>query len=186
MTYTNVLERIPPTKIGNVEVLHDEPDKWTRMMAGMRGMGLYREKYVRLLVNGSIMMTDAEFERMTNVQVMQEAHGHCLIGGLGIGLILDPLIERCDSVTVIEINSDVIAAVGPYYPKARIIHADVNTWKPDQKFDTIYFDIWPHFNGDTSADAAKLQRRYRKFLNDGGWMRSWCMIAMRASGRRYR
>jgi len=184
--YTDVIERVKPGKVGTAELVHDEPSKIERMMGALHGMPLHREKYARLLVNGSIMMTDAEFERATNADFVREACGHVLIAGLGIGLILDPIMEQSESVTVIEKNKDVIDLVGPYFPQVKVIHADIYEWNPpkDARYDTIYFDIWGHFNADTSKDAAKLSRKFKKYLVEDGWMKSWCVIANRARGRR--
>lgn len=186
MQYTDVIERIPPAIIGSAQICHDEPSKIERMRAAMHGMPLDRQKYARLLINGSVMMTDAEFERRTNAEFMREAHGDVLIAGLGLGLILDPVVKRCDSVTVVEINPDVIALVAPQFQNVSVIHGDILKWSPakEAKYDTIYFDIWPYFNEDTNRQAGSLHRRFRKYLNDGGWMKSWCTIATRCSPRR--
>ena len=129
------------------------------------------------------MMTDDEFERSTNRQVLREARGDVLIGGLGIGLILDPIIAKADSVTVIEINPDVIKLVGPVFPSVKIVEADCYSWKPENTYDVIYFDIWSYFNSDTSRLASGLHRRYRKYLRPGGWIASWCVIANRTHGK---
>lgn len=184
--YTNVIERVPAGISGDVAIIHDTPDQFTRLRAAIHGMPLDREKYVRLIVDGDVMMTDAEFERRTNRTILREARGHCLVAGLGIGLILDPLISACESVTVVEINADVIALVAPYFPTVTVHHTSIFDWKPttDSKYDAIYFDIWPHFNSDTNAEAASLHRKFRRYLAPGGFMESWTRIACKSVGRR--
>lgn len=188
MTYTEVLQRIPEGKLGRAEVIHDTPTQGDRLAGLFSGQPLNREKYCRLKIDGRTYMTDAEFERRTNAEFMREAHGDVLIAGLGIGLILDPLFDRCDSVTVVENNTDVIALVGPCYPKATIIQADIMQWKPPDgsAWDTIYFDIWPSFGEDQVAEGRKLERRFRKYLKEDGYMQSWSRIAHKSIPRRYR
>lgn len=186
MEYTNVIARIPTGEIGRAQLIHDTPSELTRMRAAWDGQPLYRDKYARLILNGEVMMTDAEFERRTNRAVLDKARGDVLIAGLGIGLILDPIIAKADSVTVVENSADVIALVGPYFPSCKIVEADILTWKPrrNQAFDVIYFDIWPDICEDDRTEAAKLHRRFSKHLKAGGYMESWCRIALRASHRR--
>ncbi len=157
------------------------------MMGRMRGMPLYRDKYARLLVNGSVMMTDAEFERRTNHELLLRASGRCLIAGLGMGFVLDPLFRTCSSIVVIEKHADVIKLIAPHFPSdMTVIHADIHEWLPAKgvKFDTIYFDIWPNVCGDDVDQAKILHRKFRKHLAPGGYMQSWCKLAWKAAGRR--
>lgn len=130
-------------------------------------------------------MTDAEFERKTNSDFMSKAQGDVLIAGLGIGLILDPLFEHCSSVTVIEKNADVIALVAKHYQKATVIHADIFDWTPPAgtKYQTIYFDIWPDFGEDQIDEGKTLEKKFRKYLNKGGYMQSWSRIAYKSYRR---
>jgi spermidine synthase len=186
--YSNVVDLLKPGKHQSAEISIDTPDDFTRIMATIKGMPLRRDKYCRLLVNGDIMMTDADFERITNIGFVTNAKGNCLIAGLGIGLILAPALASCTGITVVEKNTDVIEMVAKAYPdpKLTVVHADIRDWLPakDTKYDTIYFDIWPHFNSDTNADATKLERKFKKYLVSGGWMKSWTKIACSAMGRR--
>lgn len=50
-------------------------------------------KYVRLHVNGQLMMSDTPMERITNSGFLHAASGRILIAGLGIGLIIRPIIR---------------------------------------------------------------------------------------------
>lgn len=176
-TYTDVIARVPPAAKGVARIVHDRPSEMARLRGAMRGQLLGRDQYARLLIRERVVMTDAEFERRTNADVVLHAKGDALVAGLGIGLILDPLLERCASVTVIEKEQDVIDLVGPSFPKAKIICADIFELKPEGKFDLIYFDIWPDICDDDLEEAKLLQRRFRKCLRKGGWMRSWTTFA---------
>lgn len=184
--YTDVISRVPPAQFGAASINHDTPSPFERLRGAMSGQPLGRESYCRLLIDGKCYMTDAEFERRTNREFMTKAHGDVLIAGLGIGLILDPLFDRCTSVTVIEKSSDVIGLVARHYPKATIIHADIFDWKPPigSMWDTIYFDIWPTINADeVKAESRKLERKFKKYLRDDGYMQSWNRIALEAIPR---
>lgn len=125
-------------------------------------------------------MTDAEFECWTNTEFLRKATGDVLIAGLGIGFIVVPLLKQrsVKSITVLEVNPDVIQLVGPEVEskKVKIIQADARAWKPGKNsFDVIYFDIWPDVpNEDHQPDISALKRRYKGGLRDGGWMAAWC------------
>lgn len=185
-TFSDVHKLFTPAKKGTAEIRIDEPSQLVRMRAAMDGQPLTAAKFVRLLVNGSVMMTDADFEKRTNVGPISSAHGDALVAGLGIGLILAGLVARCRSVTVIENNADVIALVAKRFKKVRVIHADIFEWQPPKQaqFDFIYFDIWPEINPDELKQARALHRKFRKHLKPGGYMESWNRLALRALGRR--
>ena len=75
--------------------------------------------------------------------------------------------ESVKSITVIEKNPDVIAAVKDQLPlndKVRIIEGDVYTYVPDRKYDCVYMDIWGDISEDTYTDMVKLKRKYGHFL----------------------
>ncbi len=182
--YTDVIATVPPGVLGEAQVLHDEPSPIERMRSAWKGMSLSRDKYARLIVGRTLMMTDAEFERRSNRFLFTHAKGDCLVAGLGLGLILHPLLAQCNSVTVVEKSADVIGLVGPRYPQCTLIRADILEWLPARKYDTIYFDIWPDVCGDDLAEATKLHRRFRKYLNADGWIGSWTREANRLFGRR--
>jgi len=179
MEYSRVLE-IAPRKFGCAEIKHDTPTSFDRLRGKLHGQPLERDTYCRLLINGSVVMTDAEFERSTNMLPVIRAKGDALIAGLGIGLILEPFLKQCTSVTVIEKEPDVIELVGKNFYESTIIHADIFEWLPARKaklFDTIYFDIWPNICMDDLREARTLHKKFRPYLRKGGYMESWCRIA---------
>lgn len=181
MSYTDVIATVPPAERGRAKIVHDTPSEMDRLRGALHGQPLTREKYCRLFIGDSVMMTDAEFERRTNITPTIEARGNALIAGLGIGLILKPFIEKCLTVTVIEKEEDVIALVAPHFPTVKVIHADIFEWMPDKgaKFDTIYFDIWAGVCLDDLEDDKKLRARFRKYRSKGAYMESWTRIANR-------
>lgn len=172
--------RIPEGEHGTARVVHDTPDEFTRLRARWSGMPLYADKYTRLLIGNTLWMTDAEFECRSNFGFVLNARGDVLIAGLGLGLILQPLIDspKVDSITVIERSPDVITLISPHYPSSKlaIVEADVHLWTPPKKaFDVIYFDIWPDVpNSDNREEITTLKKRYRAGLKKGGRSFAWC------------
>lgn len=171
---------IPASEHGTAKVVHDSPDDLTRMFARFDGQPLNAETYTRLFINGTLWMTDAEFECWTNQRVVDWAEGDVLIAGLGIGLVLRPMLgsAKVNSVTVIERSADVIALIGPYcqHPKLTIIEADAHTWEPPKKsYNLIYFDIWADVpNEDNKEEIKMLKKRYRPALKRCGKTLAWC------------
>jgi spermidine synthase len=136
-------------------------------------------EYCQLIIDGELMMSDTQLEHDTNQTVVLKASGDVLIAGLGIGLILVPILAKAsvNSVTVVELHQDVIDLVAPNFTDDRlqIICEDIYSWKPDKgtKFQTIYFDIWPNICWSNRNQMMKLERRFRSNLDKGGWMNSW-------------
>ena len=97
-----------------------------------------------------VIMSDADFE----LEDMQEfldskPDGHVLVAGLGLGIVIDLLLENDVSlISVIEIDSEVIEKTGPKYegnPRVEIIHDDakvfnISSLKTPPNY--IYLDIW--------------------------------------------
>jgi spermidine synthase len=128
-------------------------------------------------------MSDTLMEKSSNVGVINNASGHVLIAGLGIGLILPAILAKKEvlSVTVIEKYKEVIDLVEPHLhslpggEKLHVIESDIFTWKPakGKKFDTIYFDIWPNVCTDNLREMATLHRKYARCKTSDGWINSW-------------
>lgn len=121
------------------------------------------------------MMSDTPMERNTNQNFLNNANGDVLIFGLGIGLIVFPLLqdENIKSITVIELYQDLIDLVEPII-KQHDIHNKVTikqgnlyetTLTKDEVFDCIYFDIWIDIDTDHYEEQKALCRKFRKNLN---------------------
>ena len=138
-------------------------------------------RYARLKVNGEVMMTDSPMEKRTNLEVIERSRGRVLIAGLGLGMILRPILRKPEvtHVTVLERYQDVVDLVLPSLAgdrKLEVIVADVFAWKPNPdtpKYSTIYFDIWPNSTIRHLPEMEYLYKRYRPLLARGGWMDSW-------------
>lgn len=155
--------------------------------------------FCRLKYGSQVLMSDCGGERFSNREVVQRAHGDVLIAGLGIGMVICPIVkkESVNHVTVIEISPDVINLVeshireylGEDSRKLTIINADIFDFKPTQKYDVIYFDIWGDYSGDEYPETKKLHRRFSRYLNRGdgnhfmdSWMR-WDIKRLYFEGR---
>ena len=138
--------------------------------------------YVKLSVDGVLMMSDTPMERRTNREFIEKAKGNVMIAGLGIGLILENLKPKIKSgevksIVVYEKFQDVIDLVYPIYSDMplEVRHEDILTYKPPkgEEYDTIYFDIWPDISTDNLPEMALLHQRWKNRKRKDGWMNSW-------------
>lgn len=185
VTFPKMAEKLPAGALGIARVEHftvsEEDSKFTSIRAVLnRDEFVPAGTYARLYVGRTLMMSDTAMEQVSNLAVVRHAHGHVFIAGLGLGMILHPILEKPEvtKVTVVEKYGDVIKLVSPTLPhqeKLETIEADVLTWKPAKgtKYDTIYFDIWPNITGDNLEDMTLLHRRFAHFKAPGAWMNSW-------------
>lgn len=147
-------------------------------------------KHVRLVVCGEIMMSDTEMEKASNREFVRKAKGDVLIAGLGIGLIIKPIVDKPEvtSIIVVEKYPDVIKLVSPHvqHPKLSIANADIFELKTKQQFDTIYFDIWPTITTDNLPEMATLNRKFARNLRPGGWRGAWMQRELRRQKAEYK
>jgi hypothetical protein len=155
-------------------------------------------RYTVLYVHGCLMMSDTAFEKLTNLDFVEQATGDVLIAGLGLGMVLLPVLAKPDvtSVTVVELHQDVVDLVAPPIRRAagadagklKIIVSDIMSYKPrGAKWDVVYFDIWPSICPDNLADMSTLHRRFARRARV--WIDSWCkdkLVARRQRRRRNR
>lgn len=131
-----------------------------------------------------VMMSDYPDERITNQKFIENAHGDILIFGLGIGLIVFPLLNESDvrSITIVEKDSELPNLVGPVIKtidsmgKVTILNGDAFEYadKLDKKYDTIYFDIWARITDESFEEMEELHKLYRPLLkNEDGYIDSW-------------
>lgn len=158
-------------------------------------MRVNKGEYVKLIVDGQLMMSDTDMEKRTNTEFVKNAKGRVMIAGLGIGLILENLRDKCEkgivtSIVVYEKYQDVIDLVGDRYKDLplEIRCEDILEYKPKkgEMYDTIYFDIWPTISTDNLVDMAKLHQRWKCRKPKDGWMNSWMRDHLRAVRERER
>lgn len=151
--------------------------------------GIPKGEYIRLIDKtksfDGCVMSDTPMEHRTNYDILKRANGDVLIGGLGIGMILIPLMnkEEVKSITIVEKYQDIIDMVGSQLPlndKVKIIQGDIfeNNFPRGTKFDTIYFDIWNYINSDVYEEMKDLKKKYKRCLkskkeNPNAWISCW-------------
>lgn len=136
-------------------------------------MGIPTGDYIKLIVNGELMMSNTPMEKRTSWDFVTTAEGDVLICGLGIGLVILPLLEseKVKSITVVEKYQDVIDCVLPQIKsydkqnKLKVICEDCFEYNTKERFDTIFIDIWASINRDVYEEEMKpLKNKYKKFL----------------------
>jgi len=180
---------IPPGVKGGVSITHftvgAKEREWTSLreaITGGREQAVPEGTYVKLTVNGTLMMSDTRMEQLTNLDLIYRAQGDVLIAGLGIGMVIPPLFKKPEvrTVTVVEKSQEVLDLVGPYlvkkYPNLYLVQGDIFTWKPNpsQVFDLAYFDIWPYVCSDNLVDMNRLKRKFKRYVQPNGWLGCWC------------
>jgi len=186
LNYAKMTDIIPQSIKGIARVEHvqitQEAVEYMRLrffITGGREVPTPAGDYCQLFVGSTLMMSDTRMEKNTNAGVVLEARGHVFIAGLGLGMILVPILAKPDvtRVTVVEKHQDVIDLIAPHFqdPRLEIIHSDIFEFKPEKgsKFDVIYFDIWPSMSADNLPEMRRLEARFRKFKSQDGWMDCW-------------
>ncbi len=178
-------------------ILSEERVKRERMFAAFGGGMSYREvyslkpgKYVKLIDKElhQIVMSDTPMELETNERFVREARGRVLVGGLGLGIVILAIQakEEVKEIVVVEKYEEVVALIKERLPlnsKVKVVLGDIKEYPVEKGFDTIYFDIWNTISADNWTDMKSLHRRWRRSLNQGGWMGSWRQSDCQRSAR---
>lgn len=153
------------------------------MLNGQSEMEICPGTYVRMYVDGEgLVMSDTPMERHTNAEFIRQAHGDVMIVGCGVGLILHNLREKTADGTVTHIvvyekYPDVLEVVAPLFRDMPVEFRvqDIMEYRPplSERYDTIYFDIWPDINVNNLRDIRLLHNRWKNHKKNGGWMNSW-------------
>jgi len=162
----------------------EEMVKWTWMREAITGGrdGLEPGTYVvlneRKGLHVTTWMSDTWLERDSNREILRDARGDVLMVGLGIGMVAVAVCQKAEvtSVTVLEINPDVIRLVAPHikHDKLRVVQADA--FRPPvrgRRFDTIYLDVWADICTDNWGEIKALCQQYRPFARQGGKVTAW-------------
>lgn len=133
--------------------------------------------YVKLQDRFNVWMSDTPMEINSNYDFIRRANGDVLIFGLGLGMIILPLLndKAIKSIKVVEIDAELINLVLPViklYDKRNIlqvINADAHEFhkmeNPSVKYDSIYGDIWESIHGDNYVEMKKLTAKWKNRLN---------------------
>lgn len=180
--YKKMAEILEPIEKGNFKLSKFEITKENRPWRTFIPDG----EYMRLTSSWDCIMSDTPMEQRTNIEFVEKAHGNVLIAGLGIGMIVLPVMEKesVTSITIIEKEQDIIDMILPQLPvnsKVKVIHQDVfeNKFPKGTKFDVIYFDIWSGINSEIYNNEMKyLKKIYKRCLvdkkiNPNRWIKCW-------------
>lgn len=136
--------------------------------------------------DNKILMTNSEFEILTNKYFLDNATGDVLILGLGLGLVVLPLLNdpSITSITIIEKELDIINFIGnkilelDINKKVSILHGDAFFYHDvmtEERFDYIYVDFWADINENSLLEMDLLTNNYTSFLkNEYSKLTCWC------------
>jgi hypothetical protein len=155
-----------------------EAAKWDQLRAAINGnnRGVEPGTYKRLTYKNEVVASNTPAEVRDVWEPIHQAKlqgGHVLINGLGLGMIMIPILEHVEKITVIELSQEVIDLVSPTYndPKIEIIKHDALTFQPNgMRFTVVWHDIWNDICTDNLSDMHKLHRKYGRRCD---WQGSW-------------
>lgn len=159
--------KIPTIKAGSSELKYESYKPYegfvcndiVRTKAGRQipQIGFFDKEFSfpAVLENGRIWMTITPNEIETMKEAVDEASGHVLTYGLGLGYYayMVSLKQNVDSVTVVDMNEDVISLFRTYIlpqfkhaDKIKIIKADAFDYAekemPKGNYDFVFTDLW--------------------------------------------
>lgn len=142
-------------------------------------IGLFDFNFLDLTI-----MNNTDSEKANNLEIIHKARGDVLIAGLGIGLIVIPIMnkENVISIDIVEKYKEIIELIKPQLPlndKVNIIYKDIANFIPTKKYDVIYFDTLPEIQylENEKKDRIKdgkfirdldLAIEFKKYLKAGG------------------
>lgn len=186
---------VPEAQIGNYKIVKkDIPDnpieKWRYVSTGRNYVP---GTYTFLFRNNTLVMSDTPDEMKDHYPAVRNAKGHCLIVGLGIGVVLNAVLKKpeVEKVTVVELAPEVLELVAAHYNelypgKIEFVQADILAWKPpkDVYYNMVWFDIWDDLCIDNLEQMAKLHRKFgRKAEWKGSWGKSFLQARKRQENR---
>jgi len=154
--------------------------------------------YTKLTCHGAIVMSDTPSEISDHLPAIYNAHGHVLIAGLGLGVVVNGCLmdgvdrngKTVDKVTVVEKSLDVITLVAGHYRnrfgnRLEVVHDDILTWKPPkgERYGTVWMDIWDDICTDNLDDMRQLKAKFRRRTEwIGCWSEVECLRYRRREG----
>jgi hypothetical protein len=184
---------LPAGQLGTAHISKFTVSRDNSIMSSLNRSYVPEGNYTSLSISGQgLVMSDTPKEYRDHIAFFRHAKGNVLVQGLGLGCCLNVIrhIPEVQSITVIEINPDVIALVGPHFvdPKVSIIQGDARTWQPPKGafYDAVWHDIWSDICTDNLKEMATLHRRYGRKANwQGSWSRSECRYRKNQKDRQF-
>lgn len=159
----------------------DQPSIY-KMRLALEGRGVQPGTYTRLVhAQRGVVMSDTQAEKRDHIEFVVRAKGNVLINGLGIGMCLAAALNKPSvlSVTVVELDPDVIKLVAPHYindSRVTIVNASAFDYKPSKgiRYGAVWHDIWDTISEDNLDEMKRLHRKYGRCADwQGSWGRSW-------------
>jgi len=168
--------RIPERKLGAFAVRHKKIPKGTRidivsvrnaLFDGRRPTHTIADRDYwqhELTESGGVWMTDSLQEAEQCRALVQDMRGHVLVGGLGLGLVLQYLPSKVKRVTVVEQAHAVVDLVwqaAHHYGRDQIYIDDIHRFARDVQgqFDFAFLDTWAP-TGERALATDVLPLRY--------------------------
>lgn len=195
--YEELKATVPEGMSGNWRVEHftvnEKEARWNNMLTaftpGGGARGVPPGEYTRLMHGRTVVMSDTPAEVRDHYEPIRQAHGRCLINGLGLGIVVQGMLHKpeVEHLTVIEISPDVLALVADHYQaifsdRLEIIEADALTWQAPKGawYDIVWHDIWSNICTDNLETMGTLHRKYgRRCGWQGSWQREWLQYLRR-------
>lgn len=128
--------------------------------------------YKVLMMDGKVAMSTLPFEIEMFKDFIDKAEGEVLIAGLGLGVLIERILDKVVKIVCVEKNQEIINLINVRNEKVEIVCDDIFNYKPSQKFDCIYFDIWSSYSEENLKDMILLEEKFKPFLK-GDYIGSW-------------
>jgi hypothetical protein len=183
----------PVAAIGNVLIeefsISDDSAALYNLRAG-RYTTIRPGVFKRLMIGSDVVMSNTFMEKRTNADFVARAKGKVLINGLGLGMVIEQLLNKpsVTHITVIESNPFVIELVGPVFSgndRVTIVQSCAFEYKPPRgsRYDFVWHDIWTEITGENLPQMEILHKKYR---NRTGWQGSWAKDLCKLVNKGYR
>jgi hypothetical protein len=140
-----------------------------------------------LRIAGQVVMSKTPQEEGAMIKDAKKAKGIALVGGLGLGIILDHIRSKCTHITVVEKNKDVIELYKKYKNGAvaydDIVVGEVEDYleKNDQKYNYIHLDTWYSGDYEQLPHVNWMMEKAKSRLTSRGVLRAWVYDTMKES-----
>jgi hypothetical protein len=124
---------------------------------------------------GEVVMEDSRRELRRHLPIWLCARGKVLVSGLGLGCVVRGLLASPDveSITVVEIDSDILRVVGPEFhgnDRVTLIEGDALKLELREDFDYAWHDIFAEGHEHLQVLHARLIHRFHPRCRiQGAW-----------------
>ena len=201
---TRTFDRVPQVTVPEAVFGTAKVERFDVLETGSQFSGTREQvppgQYTRLVVDGVLCVTDTPADRCDRLELAVWADRcgaqSALVNGLGLGLAVNALllVDTMRYIDVVELNTDVIALVGPHYEQlaqeygkaVRIRHGDARppcrVFPAGSRWEVVWNDIWSTICADDYEEHKRMRRYYGRLSN---WQGVWCGDEVRrlATGR---